>query len=87
MVQTTHTRRALVDLPVNTFGTPPSMSQVGKDGTGLKRPIDAVTEAEYPWVASRVKVSPASIQSCRRDEVSLEKVSQCHKDGVNLVLY
>ena len=85
MVQATITRRALVDLPVNTFGTPPSMNTVGKDVMGQKRQIDAVTEPEYPWIASRVKASPARDQGRLRDEMSLPEVGQCPRDELSRI--
>lgn len=68
MAQTTPSRRALVDLPVNSFGTPSSTSVVGKTSMGHKRQIHEVEEPEFAQPTSRVRVSPARSQSTLKDD-------------------
>lgn len=74
MAQATPTRRALVDLPVNTFGTPSALSNPGKGTPSHKRTVDAVSEPEYPRLKSPVKVLHTDPQKGRKDEM---EVSQC----------
>lgn len=68
MAQITPSRRALVDLQVNTFGTPSSMTTVGKASVGHKRQIQEVDEPEFTQPTSRVRVSPARSQSATKDD-------------------
>lgn len=70
MAQSTPERRALVDLPVNTFGTPSSMTTVGKVSISHKRQIQEVEEPEFAQPTSRVRVSPARPQTTLIDDVS-----------------
>ena len=74
MNQATPTRRALVDLPVNTMGTPSAIGNTRKSTTKHKRPIDAVAEPEYPLTPSRVKVPPFRPQKKFRDGMPLPEV-------------
>lgn len=76
MAQSTPTRRALVDLPVNTLGTPSSMTTMGKASMGHKRPIQEVEEPEFAQSTSRVRVSPARSQSTLKDDAPSGQVSQ-----------
>lgn len=75
MAQSTPTRRALTDLPVNTFGTPSSTTTVAKTSMGHKRQIQEVEEAEFAQPTSRVRVSPVRSQSTHTDDTSLGQVS------------
>lgn len=75
MAQFTPTRRALVDLPVNTFSTPSSMNSVGKASMGHKRQIQEVEEPEFAQPTSRVRVSPARSQSTLKDDALLGQVT------------
>ena len=75
MAQSSPSRRALVDLPVNTLGTPSSMTTVGKASMGHKRQIQEVEEPEYAQSTSRVRVSPARSQSILKDDAPLGQVS------------
>ena len=50
-------RRALVDLPVNTAGTPRSGQRSHKMQTGKKRPHSAIEESENEYEAPRQKTS------------------------------
>ena len=68
MAQTTPSRRALVDLPVNTFGTPTSMSTLGKAFMSRKRSIQEVEEPESAQPTSRVRLSPVSSQEAMNDD-------------------
>lgn len=70
MAQSTPTRRALVDLPVNTFGTPSSMSTTGKASVGHKRQIHEVEDPEFAQPTSRVRVSPVRSQSTLKYDAS-----------------
>ncbi|KAL9073613.1 MAG: hypothetical protein Q9161_002855 [Pseudevernia consocians] len=63
MALSTPTRRALVDLPVNTLGTLSGMTTVGKASMGHKRQIQEVEEPEFAQSTSRVRMSPARSQS------------------------
>lgn len=69
MAQTTPSRRALVDLPVNTFGTPSGTTTLGKAQMGQKRQIEEVEEPEFAQPRSRVRVSPVRSQSAPKDDV------------------
>ncbi len=60
MALATPTRRALSDLPINTFGTPSTKGDIGKDALSNKRPIQVVADPEYAQPALRVRVSPRS---------------------------
>lgn len=63
MAHATPTRRALVDLPVNTFGTPSEMNKPRKEAPShMKRPFREVEEPEYTQPTTRVKVSPTRSQ-------------------------
>lgn len=75
MAQSTPTRRALIDLPVNTFGTPLSMTTVGKASMGQKRQIREVEEPEFPQATSRVRVSPVRSESTLKDDIPSRQVS------------
>lgn len=75
MAQSTPTRRALIDLPINTFGTPSSMPPVGKTSMGHKRQIQEVEEPEFAQPTSRVRVSLARSQSTLKDKTPLGQVS------------
>ena len=75
MAQSTPTRRALIDLPVNTFGTPPSMNKAAKTSMGHKRQIQEVEEVEFAQPTSRVRVSPVRSQNTLHDDTSLRQVS------------
>ncbi|KAK3175979.1 hypothetical protein OEA41_007301 [Lepraria neglecta] len=59
MAHATPTRRALVDLPVNSFSTPSAVRAMGKKSTGNKRRIHEVEEPESAQPTSRVSLSPA----------------------------
>ena len=63
MALSTPTRRALVDLPVNTLGTLSGMTTVGKASMSHKRQIQEVEEPEFAQSTSRVRMSPARSQS------------------------
>lgn len=75
MAQTTPSRRALLDLPVNTFGTPSSLTTAGKASMGHKRQIQEVEEPEFPQPTSRVRVSPAGSRNTPRNDAQLAQVS------------
>ena len=75
MAQTTPSRRALVDLPVNTFSTPPSITAMRKAPMGQKRQIQEVEEPESAQPTSRVRVSPARSQSTLKDDAPPGQVS------------
>ena len=67
MAQTTPSRRALVDLPVNTFGTPSGLTVMGKASMGQKRQIQEVDEPEFARPRSRVRMSAVRSQSSSKD--------------------
>ena len=75
MAQTTPSRRALVDLPVNTLGTPSSITNVGKASMGQKRQIQEVGEPEFPQSRSRVRTSPVRSHSSPKDKTPSRQVS------------
>ena len=75
MAQPTPSRRALVDLPVNTFSTPPSITAIRKAPMGQKRQIQEVEEPEFAQPTSRVRVSPARSQSTLKDDAASVQVS------------
>lgn len=68
MAQTTPSRRALVDLPVNTFVSPSSMTTVGKPSMAQKRQIQEVEEPEFARPKARVRLSPVHSQSASKDD-------------------
>ena len=71
MTQFSAPRRALVDLPINTFGTPTKTNNPEK--AAGKRSIDLVTDPEYP--TPRVKMSPVRSQENSKIDGLLPKVS------------
>ena len=75
MALSTPTRRALVDLPVNTFSTPSSLITGEKASMGHKRQIQEVEEPEFAQPTSRVRMSTASSQSTLKDVAPLGQVS------------
>ena len=75
MAQTTPSRRALVDLQVNTFGSPSSLTTLGKTSMGQKRQIQEVEEPEFAQPRSRVRVSPIHAHSAPKDGNSSGQVS------------
>ena len=75
MAKTTPSRRALVDLPINTFGTSFSMTTSQKAAVGQKRQIQEVEEPEFAQPRSRVRVSPARSQSAPKDDAPPGQVS------------
>ena len=90
MSQATPTRRALVDLPVNTLGTPSAVGDDRKSSTTYKRPIEAVAEPEYPLAISRVKASATRPQNNLRDgmllpDVGLESAATFGLEAHNVV--
>ena len=78
MAQTPPSRRALVDLPVNTLGTPSGMTSLGKPPMGQKRQIQEVEEPEFAQPRSRVRVSPVRYQSTPKDKIPSGQVSSLH---------
>ena len=88
MAQTPPSRRALVDLPVNTLGTPSGMTSLGKASMGQKRQIQEVEEPEFAQPRSRVRVSPVRYQSTSKDNTPLGQVSPLHfHKGLTKILY
>lgn len=75
MAAATPSRRALGDLPINTFGTPPKTGMIGKLKTGIKRQIYEVDKLEYGQAASRVRLSPAFAQRTAKEDISLTQAS------------
>ena len=75
MAQTTPSRRALVDLQVNTFGSPSNLTTLGKTSMGQKRQIQEVEEPEFAQPRSRVRVSPIHAHSAPKDGNSSGQVS------------
>ncbi|CAD6590761.1 MAG: hypothetical protein ASARMPREDX12_004723 [Alectoria sarmentosa] len=84
MAQSSPSRRALVDLPVNTLGTPSSMTTVGKASMGHKRQIQEVEEPEYAQSTSRVRVSPARSQSILKDDAPLGQTQPARSGAVSV---
>ena len=75
MAQTPPSRRALVDLPVNTLGTPSTLTSLRKASMGQKRQIQEVEEPECEQPRSRVRVSPVRYQSTPMDNTPPAQVS------------
>ena len=75
MAQTTPSRRALVDLPVNTLGTPLSTTTVGKASMAQKRQIQDVEEPEFAQSKARVRLSPVRPQSASKGDAPSGQVS------------
>ena len=78
MAQTPPSRRALVDLPVNTLGTPSGMTSLGKASMGQKRQIQEVEEPEFAQSRSRVRMSPVRRQSTSKDNTPCGQVSSLY---------
>ncbi|MCJ1460879.1 hypothetical protein MMC28_011261 [Mycoblastus sanguinarius] len=85
MAQASPTRRALVDLPVNTLGTPSSMHNTDKPFSSHKRAIDEVEEPEYTQPASRVCVSPSRPESTARNMTQPEELSKPMPHGLEVL--
>jgi len=77
MALATPTRRVLSDLPVNTFGTPSSKSNCGKETMSNKRPIQDVADPEYAQPAARVRIACRS-QTTLQDETPRREVGFLH---------
>ena len=88
MALATPTRRALLDLPVNTFGTQPTSSTTSMKATGnggLKRRLHEMEESEQLQPPPRVRLSQAAPQGTRVDIVLSEQASRasaCHSGAV-----
>ena len=82
MAQTPPSRRALVDLPVNTLGTPSSLTSLGKASMGQKRQIQEVEEPEFAQSRSRVRVSPVRYQSIPKENTPSAQVSSLYFQGI-----
>ena len=76
MAQATPTRRALVDLPINVFGTPSTTSTMRNLATSYKRQIDEVDDAEFAQPKSRICTLEAGSASNIKAESTQKAV--CH---------
>jgi hypothetical protein len=74
MALPTPTRRALVDLPLNSFATPSAARDMGKEPTIHKRRIQEVKDLGLVPPASRLCLSPTRLASTVRDERAGEEV-------------
>jgi len=70
----TPTRHALVDLPVNTFGTPSGTLFTDKSLAGHKRPIGQVDEPEMQENALRMRSSSTWSESTVKGATTSTKV-------------